>query len=40
MNTAGGVAKNIPNDNLVEILVQSIKKKISQQGANATFSSA
>ena len=40
VNTAGGVAKNIPNDNLVEILVQSIKKKISQQGANATFSSA
>ena len=40
VNIAGGMTKNIPNDNLVEILVQSIKKKISQQGANATFSSA
>ena len=39
-NTTGGMSKNIPNDNLVEILVQSIKKKISQQGANATFASA
>lgn len=39
-NTTGGVKKNIPNDNLMEILVQSMKKKISQHGAIATFSSA
>ena len=39
-NIAGGLDKNIPNDNLVEIQVQSIKKKIHQQGANASFQSA
>ena len=39
-NIAGGLSKNIPNDNLVEIQVRSIKKKIHQQGANATYQSA
>ena len=39
-NTTGGKDKNIPNDNLVELFVQSVKKKIRQQGANATFESA
>ena len=30
----------IPNDNLVEILVQAVKKKIYAQVANATYRSA
>ncbi|KAK6175433.1 hypothetical protein SNE40_013898 [Patella caerulea] len=39
-NTAGGIGKNIPNDNLVELTVQAVKKKVQSQGANATFDSA
>lgn len=31
--------KNIPNDNLLEIMVQTVKKKIYSQGANATYTS-
>lgn len=39
-NTHGGKGKNIPNDNLVETLVQRIKKKIREQGSNVTHESA
>lgn len=39
-NLHGGISHNIPNDNLVELLVQAVKKKIHAQGANATYSSA
>ncbi|XP_062599089.1 uncharacterized protein LOC134260557 [Saccostrea cucullata] len=39
-NTTGGVGKNIPNDNLVEFMVQLVKKKIKEQGSNFTYSSA
>ncbi|KAK6167108.1 hypothetical protein SNE40_021211 [Patella caerulea] len=39
-NTAGGQGRNIPNDNLVELNVQAVKKKVQSQGANATFTSA
>ena len=38
-NVLGGIGHNIPNDNLVEILVQMVKKKVYAQGANATFES-
>jgi hypothetical protein len=38
-NLQGGVGKNIPNDNLAEIMVQAVKKKIYSQGANATYAS-
>jgi hypothetical protein len=36
----GGVGNNTPNDNLAEIMVQTVKKKIYSQGANATYASA
>jgi hypothetical protein len=39
-NIHGGTAKNIPNDNLVEICVHVIKKKMREQGANLTYESA
>lgn len=39
-NLQGKFGNNIPNDNLVELLVQSVKKKIYAQGANATYQSA
>ncbi|XP_069136222.1 uncharacterized protein [Argopecten irradians] len=39
-NLQGGIGNNIPNDNLVEIQVQRIKKKIQTQGSNATYESA
>lgn len=39
-NTHGGKGKNIPNDNLVETLVQKIKKKLREQGSNITHNSA
>ncbi|XP_033724871.1 uncharacterized protein LOC117314858 [Pecten maximus] len=39
-NLHGGIGHNIPNDNLVEIQVQKIKKKIHDQGANCTYASA
>lgn len=38
-NLHGGINHNIPNDNLVEILVQMAKKKLHSQGSNATFES-
>ena len=36
-NLHGNLGHNIPNDNLVESLVQAVKKKIYAQGANATL---
>lgn len=39
-NMKGGCGHNIPNDNLVEILVHRLKSKLQSQGANVTFSSA
>lgn len=36
----GGVGKNIPNDNLVELIVQLVKKKLREQGSNFTYASA
>lgn len=36
----GGREHNIPNDNLVEIQVHNVKKKIQDQGANCTYASA
>jgi hypothetical protein len=39
-NLGGGVKHNIPNDNLVEIMVHRLKEKLQTQGANVTFSSA
>lgn len=39
-NIHGGFGKNIPNDNLVEICVHVIKKKMREQGANLTYESA
>lgn len=34
------IGENIPNDNLVEICVHVIKKKMREQGANLTYESA
>ena len=39
-NLHGNTGHNNPNDNLVEILVQAVKKKIYAQGANASYRSA
>ena len=39
-NMKGGTGHNIPNDNLVEILVHRLKDKLKSQGANATYESA
>ncbi|XP_021373030.1 uncharacterized protein LOC110463019 isoform X2 [Mizuhopecten yessoensis] len=39
-NLHGGIGHNIPNDNLVEVQVQAIKKKVQSQGSNATYESA
>jgi len=39
-NLHGNIGHNIPNDNLVELMVQAVKKKIYAQGANATYKSA
>lgn len=36
----GGVDKNIPNDNCVELQVKTIKNQIKTQGANKSFNSA
>lgn len=38
-NLQGGLGNNIPCDNLVELLVQTVKKAVYAQGANATFTS-
>ncbi|XP_062577634.1 uncharacterized protein LOC134239465 [Saccostrea cucullata] len=39
-NISGTVDGHIPNDNLVELCVQLIKKKLKEQGANFTLKSA
>lgn len=39
-NLHGNLGHNIPNVNLVELLVQAVKKKVRAQGANATYESA
>ena len=39
-NLKGGNGHNIPNDNLVEILVHRLKAKLQTQGANVTYASA
>lgn len=38
-NLQGGIGNNIPCDNLVEILVQTVKKHVYAQGANGTYQS-
>lgn len=38
-NLQGGIGNSIPCDNLVEILVQTVKKNVYAQGANATYQS-
>lgn len=38
-NLHGNLGHNILNDNLVELLVQAVKKKVRAQGANATYES-
>lgn len=40
MNLQGGVGNNIPNDNMVELYVGVIKRRLKAQGANMTFRSA
>lgn len=37
VNTKGGLRKNIPNDNLVEITVGDIKEMVSGLGSNIDF---
>ncbi|XP_056015210.1 uncharacterized protein LOC125675873 [Ostrea edulis] len=39
-NLSGGNRHNIPNDNLVEIMVHRLKEKVRTQGANITYESA
>jgi hypothetical protein len=39
-STTGGLGRNIPNDNLVECTVWSIKEMLRKQGGNVTFASA
>lgn len=39
-NLKGGTSHNIPNDNLVEILVHRLKAKLQSQGSNVTYESA
>lgn len=39
-NLKGGTGHNIPNDNLVEILVHRLKAKLQSQGSNVTYESA
>lgn len=39
-STTGGLVKSIPNDNLVELMVQLVKKKVREQGSNFTFERA
>lgn len=39
-NLRGGIGNNIPNDNLVELMVQQVKKRIKEQGTNFTYDSA
>ncbi|KAI8515092.1 hypothetical protein Bbelb_076830 [Branchiostoma belcheri] len=39
-NLQGGIGKNIPNDNAVELQVGEIKKRLHREGSNKTFQSA
>lgn len=39
-NLSRGTGHNIPNDNLVKIMVHRLKDKVRSQGANVTFQSA
>ncbi|KAK3085817.1 hypothetical protein FSP39_009098 [Pinctada imbricata] len=39
-NICGGIGRNIPIDNLVEIMVHRLKERVKLQGANVTFDSA
>ena len=39
-NLKGGIGKNIPNDNCVEIQVHNIKSQLNTQGSNKSFESA
>lgn len=39
-NLVGGVDKNIPNDNCVELQVKTIKNQFKTQGANKSFNSS
>jgi hypothetical protein len=39
-NLRGHVGQNIPNDNLVELMVKAVKDKLKKQGANMTYESA
>lgn len=39
-NLVGGVDKNFPNDNCVELQVKTIKNQVKTQGANKSFNSA
>jgi hypothetical protein len=40
VNLQGGVGKNIPNDNCVELQVRKIKAQLDSQGGNKSFQSA
>ncbi len=40
VNTKGGIGKNIPNDNLVELKVRALKERLRGQGANVSFQTA
>ncbi|XP_070545028.1 uncharacterized protein [Ptychodera flava] len=40
VNLKGGIGHNIPNDNMVEIQVHTIKEKLRAQGANVSYQSA
>lgn len=40
VNLSGGVGKNIPNDNAVELQVGEIKKRLQREGSNKSFHSA
>lgn len=40
VNLKGGIGKNIPNDNCVEIQVHNIKSQLNTQGSNKSFESA
>ena len=40
VNLSGGLGRNIANDNLVELQVDSIKKKLKAQGSNVSYNSA
>eukprot|EP00058_Branchiostoma_floridae_P012642 XP_002598130.1 hypothetical protein BRAFLDRAFT_82912 [Branchiostoma floridae] len=40
VNLQGGIGKNIPNDNAVELQVGEIKKRLQTEGSNKSFQSA